>query len=102
MQRHDVRLLISARAGARFSSPASRVRRSRVRIVGLALFLSIAMGFVASRPASAQISQVDIGTFTNTGNQVTDIPAFTVNSGANVLVVNLSWRTPTIQTAGGN
>src|SRR5207253_5867839 len=58
---------------------------------------------VALRQASADIGQVDIGTYSdtspnNTPAQVQDYN-FTVSPGANVLVVDLFWRTGTQITA---
>lgn len=65
---------------------------------GAACFLILAAAILTSTAARAQIAQVDIGSFTTTPNQVQDVPAFTVSPGANVLVVNLAWRTSTTQS----
>jgi autotransporter-associated beta strand protein len=57
-------------------------------------------GVLSVNPALADISQVDIGSFTNTGANQTTVAPFTVSAGANVLVVNVDWRTGTQQNIG--
>ena len=76
------------------------VRDRRLSPSSIAACALVGLMFSLADPAhlQAQISQVDADSFTSTGNQVTDVPAYNVSAGANVLVVNLSWRTPTQQS----
>jgi autotransporter-associated beta strand protein len=69
-------------------------------LIGFVIGLALAVGFLAPHSASAQIAQVDIGSFTNTTSQANNTN-FTVTAAANnVLVVNLAWRSGTsISTA---
>ncbi len=64
---------------------------------GLTVLVILIAALSAPNRAVGDISQVDVGTFTNTnGNQVTSPdPTFTVSPGANVLVVDLNWRSGT-------
>ena len=99
MLRYVMRSVTAVRTTTSSFLSSGLTRHSRFHFTGVGLILSVAIALVTSRPAFAQISQTDIGTFTTTTTQVTDIPNFTVSPGANVLVVSLSWRTPNSQNA---
>ncbi len=76
----------------------TRSRRSRASWLvetGFAVILILIAALSAPNRAVGEISQVDVGAFNNTnGNQVTDT-TFTVSPGANVLVIDLNWRSGT-------
>src|SRR6266700_1319931 len=78
-------------------------RLGRIGLIGAGIAAILVAGPVAPRQASADIGQVDVGTYSDTSPnnapaQVQDYN-FTVSPGANVLVVDLFWRTGTQITA---
>jgi autotransporter-associated beta strand protein len=78
-----------------FLARAWRSRASRLVESGFAVIAILIAALSAPHRAFGDISQVDVGTFTNTnGTQATDT-TFTVSPGANVLVIDLNWRSGT-------